>query len=210
MPIQEHIEQGEILEVKLDKSYGFAYIKYIETKEEFNLKSQARFFLVMNYHSNFSIDNINSNELKPLINYIAIGGPIPFKGKYKLKRVGIQIKNSIWDQIVYRGSRFSMDKPFDETNKWWIIENYNISMNEIKYMPFEKIKHLSTAMVGSVKTIITLLTMIWMRRLGENILDYYSNQEFKENPWLEIDYKYAKDIVFLETIPEEYWFKPLP
>ncbi|MDP2176517.1 MAG: hypothetical protein Q8K70_11465 [Bacteroidota bacterium] len=38
--------------------------------------------------------------------------------------------------------------------------------------------------------------MILTRRKGENILDYYTKEEIKFDPWLKYDYRYAKDVFF--------------
>jgi len=210
MPIQEHIMPGEILELKLEKSIGYAYVRFIDTKEEF--RQQRRYFSLIDKISGVSkekISDLEIKELKPLICNLAFGGAIPFVGKYKLKRVGIQRENSFLDPIYIRSSRFSMDEPFDEREKWWTIKDFDQSKGPI-YMSLEKIKHLPINFLSTIKERITLITMIWIRRIGEDIKDYYTQQEFKANLWLDIYYKYAVGVVFLENIEQQYWYQPLP
>lgn len=209
MPIQEYITPGEILEIKLQKEIGFAYLKYIHASEEL-MNTFGRFFLLLNIHSNVTLNELDNKNLKPIICYLSIGGAVPFKGKNKLKRVAIQSENSYIEKFIHRGSRFSINFPFDENEKWWIMQNNKSSIWGNDYMPLNKIRHLSKGEIYSIAGINSLLTMIWIRRLGGNILDIYSEQEMKDNQWLVYNYRYAKDIVFLDTIPEEFWFKPLP
>lgn len=210
MPIQEYIAPGEILEIKLQKEFGYAYLKYIDTKLEI-MDFMGRFFILLDFYSNKSLDNIEEIEkLKPLVGFFNIGGAIPVKGKYKFKRIGIQSNDNYYDKFIKRNSRWTMDYPFNEKDNWWLKEIPVTYPFIPKYVDLNKIKHLSTGIIYSAKSIHSIVTMIMIRRQGENILDYYTKEDMNIDSWLKFDYRYAKDVVFLENIPEEYWFKPLP
>lgn len=198
------IQAGDIFEIKLEKSYGYTYLKYLNVAIG-EIKSGWA-MMPLNVLSSEPLD-ISLIDNAPLFNNILGMGSIKFKGKFKQKIIGKVSQGLIWDPFITRHSRFSLTNPYDANERWWILLDANQS--SIKYMPFEQIMHLSLGFTTGIKEWITILTMIWIRRNGENIKDYYSEEEFNKDPWLQFNYEYAKGVIFYPELESKFWNKPI-
>lgn len=205
MTVQKEILAGDIFEIKLDKSYGYAYMKYVDVPIG-EIKSGWA-MMPLNVYSIKPLDFGLVNTDTPLFNNILGMGPIKFKGKYKQKIVGRVSQGLIWDPFITRHSRFSLTNPFDANEKWWVLTNAKHS--SIKYLPFENSKHLALGFTTGITEWTTVLTMVWIRRNGENIKDYYPEEEFKKDSWMQFQYDYAMGVVFYPELDKKYWNKPI-
>ena len=199
------IQAGDIFEIKLEKSYGYTYMKYLYAPYDRIQSGWTMMPLYVYASKPLEMNSIDVNT--PFFNNILGHGAIKFRGKYKQKIIGRTNDGLDWEPFVTRHSRFSLTRPFDAKEKWWILKNGKHHLCE--YLPFEKIKHLSLGFSTGITQWTTILTMLWIRRNGENIKDYYTEEEFKNNMWKEFEYDYASEVVFYPELDPQYWNKPI-
>ena len=208
------IKTGAILEIPLEKEYGYGYIKLVFSKD---INPNLIGILVIKVYNLFRKKRLSEAEFDSnffttddLVIYplLMIGFPI-FRGKNKWILKGYA-KLTEEDKVIPDYLKIELDKKFckstikqetESENGCLLIRNFQNPPIQIRN--FEIVKHIGQWIHYSPKGIRKLVSMFWMNKNGEAIREFYTNEEFNTNAWSKLIYDtiiYNNDCNFITGI----------
>jgi hypothetical protein len=208
-------EHGSIYGIPLDKSIGFAYVQCIFTGEKGFIPSLM--LKVLDHHSE-SLEkplNIPTDCEELCYPFLMMGEPV-LKGINKWHKIrtvdlGIDETISIPDLREPIGGTSLIDNADWSKITWEVIFNFNYQKS-VRNIPYDSIRHLGIWRHSSNMAIKMFLSMIWLRKLGYDVKQYYTEEEIfgRKNFWLRGAFYEAINIVFYSEVPKKYWGKVMP
>lgn len=198
------IISGSILEIPLDKNYGFGYIKLIFLGD---IVPRARDYKIIKPYNILRKVQMNKNEyvqekfetddifMFPLLMH---GFP-NIRGPKKWSYVGqtnLTLEDKVCPDFLSTGTHLSKENLLEELDNNYGVQVIRFPEDDIYIKDYDAIFHLGKWQHSSPEAIRTLLTMQWMKKNDENILDYYTESDFKEDFWL----GYAYNQIMLQHI----------
>ncbi|MCD4793450.1 MAG: immunity 26/phosphotriesterase HocA family protein [Bacteroidales bacterium] len=194
------IENGTILEIPLDKEFGFAYSRYLDISSSINREFGSDLLMVYSNTSLNSINDINDiikSEL--LFAPVLIDGKPSIKGKNKWRIIGNYIDKS--DDFIpdFKSARCFPYIVEDESKigPWNLVK---LGIDEIE-TDYHKIKHLEQNSMHSEDQIVARIIMELLRTKGIKIEDYFNFS--KEEEHIKRTYFKMKNVPIYSKVPKE-------
>ena len=189
------IHDGDILRIPLLNKFGYAYAKYIDLRNQPNLKYPAllKFFDYWTKIKEFEIDKIKHSDY--LIQPMLVAGILATLRNGLWEVIG-NLENSEDDYKINDFKAFGPPwaKEID-AKKWYAVVNGDID-NKIE-TSFENVKHLEKWGAQGTGTIEIRLSIQLLLKEGLDVTNYLDLENEKIND----EYKKAIEIPLLAKIP---------
>lgn len=201
---KKDIITGSILEVPLEKEYGYGYTKLIFSKD---IQPDSDDNTIIKVYNLFRKESLSKQDFKKeifetddLALYPLLTRGYPnVRGEHKWILKGFSNLTEE-DRIIPDYLNIGMHRKFcTETIKEATRGKYgcplirNFDMKRIAIKNFEAIKHIGQWIHSSTRAIRTTMTMYWIHRNGDSIRNYYTKEDFGNNFWLEFTEDRIKD-----------------
>ncbi len=192
----KRIKNGDIIEISLENSFGFAYAKYLKANlvwKGLNLPDILRVFL---YTSKMPLTNTSViNEELLLFAPISISGSI-YKQQWRHRIVG---NSEIRIQDYFLPFVKSKWPPLDpDTNQWVYFENLG-DTSTLKEASYEQVRHLEFSRQLALQNLPFKITLELMK------LEDYNIETLKNNlSWIEkAEFDCSYDLPPYSKLPDE-------
>lgn len=203
------IKSGAIFEIPLDKDFGFGYVKLVF--QEDIITDCLRKDIYVKIYNLFQEDSMNKSDFNSelfetddllLFPMLLMGAP-RLRGNKKWRFLGfskLTDEDKTAPDYVQVGmmSPLTQKKISNECDTEYgcrvVFGNEKNGKNgkSFEYIKdFNRINHLGQWQHTNSDGIRMILTMTWMKNKSKNIRDYYSEEDYKNDFWLE----YAQNIV---------------
>lgn len=201
---KSEIISGSILEVPLEKDYGYGYIKLIFSDDLLPSRNIDRIVKPYNLFRSESLDKSDFIkeifETDDLVMYPLLMIDFPnVRGEHKWIFKGIADLTEE-DRIIPDYLNIGMHRKFcsktilEETNSEFgcaLVRDFQDK--RIYTKEYEKIKHIGQFIHSSSRAIRSLLTMFWMDKRKDSIKEFYTKSEFEKDFWLRFTYRKIVD-----------------
>lgn len=186
------IKTGAILEIPLEKGYGYGYVKLIFSKD---IQPDLIHFPIIKVYNLFRNQRLNKDEFNSIFfetdklvmfPLLMLGFPI-FRSKFKWDIKGYA-ELTEEDEVIPDYLNIEIGKEFSQStikveteseNGCLLIRNFQVVPTPVR--DFELIKHVGQFFPYSPKGIKKMISMYWMNQNGEAIKNYYTDEEFNTN-----------------------------
>jgi Immunity protein 26 len=182
--MSKYWQQGMILEVPLEKEFGYTYVKLILTEE----LGYSATVLVKPYNILKDIP-LKVNDTRFLENigqlsyFLILSNRPKQRGDGAWKVIGtLPLTLDELNIPQFKSSSRAMFQSDWPTLNWYLIKD--LVPNALYPVKYEDCKHLGIWQHSVDSLIRTKLTFFWIKRLGLSYDDYYSVEDYKKDPWL--------------------------
>lgn len=189
------LKNGDILEIPLINGYGYAYAKFLNSKNVWEGKNIPDVLRVFTFRNITSVDTLNFDLLKDLLFApVAISGSNGIlKANWKIVGNEIITETDKFLPFVKSGWPQFLEKP----EKWVYYEDLG-DTTKMFFEDFNNIKHLEFSRVLDISVVPFKITLEFMK------LDKRDIKETYKMNWLEeIEYKNSIDLPPYSSLPEK-------
>ena len=200
--IKKMIKQGSIIEFPLEHNLGFGYGKLILFPDT---TRGCDVFRVYDFFSKepFQEDIQMFSTIDYFVNPMIIFGSFRVRGQGKAKILGQLPLKPIEVNIPHfmQGLQidFFKEQKLEELEGWFVVKDF--SVNAYIKTTYENVKHLGEWHHSKPAYIIPFVTMMYLKKQGLNILDYYDLNDI--NFWIKEIYNRVQHTPFYADIPKE-------
>jgi len=203
--INKMIKQGSIIEFPLEHNLGFGYAKLILSPENIPEYAQTDVLRIYDFFSKepFKEDIQIFSTIDYFVNPMIIFGSFRMRGQGKAKILGQLPLKPIEEKIPHfmQGLQidFFKEQKLEELEGWFVVKDFNV--NAYIKATYQNVKHLGEWHHSQPAYIIPFVTMMYLKKQGLNILDYYDLND--KNFWIKEIYNRVQHTPFYADIPKE-------